>query len=145
MLEAALVTGRDRAPVDLELRSARFTIDGAEAIVQVSKGRFLKTDVRVLIGFSAADAEHVRVDVKEVKGLGKIPIDGFVDPVLEKALTMASARPGIEREADASRVLLVRPDELLASLGVPLTFSTPGDWHAQTSEGKFEARFRTRT
>jgi hypothetical protein len=144
MVEAALMLGKERAPVDLELRSTRFTSDGAEVIVQVSKGRFFKTDVRMVIAFSAEDAEHLRVEIKEVKALGKLPIDAFIDPVLEKALAMASARPGIDRSSEAGRVLLVRPDELLASVGVPLQFETPGAWQARTSEGALDARFRSR-
>jgi hypothetical protein len=145
MVEAALVMGRERAPVDLELRSTRFTVEGAEVIVQVSKGRFLRTDVRALVGLTAADAEHVRVEIREVKALGKLPIDAFVDPVLEKALTLASARPGIDRAPGDGRVLLVRPDQVLASLGVPLQFAESGQWHTRTEEGALEVRFRSRS
>src|SRR5262245_8601381 len=86
VVEVALAKGRDRAPVDVELRSTRFVAEGAEVVVQVSKGRFFKTDVRATVGVSAVAAEQVRVEIKEVKALGKLPIDAFVDPVLEKAL-----------------------------------------------------------
>ncbi|MEA2515987.1 MAG: hypothetical protein QOJ59_5476 [Thermomicrobiales bacterium] len=145
MVEVALVKGRDRAPVDVELRSTRFTLEGAEVIVQVSKGRFLKTDVRAVVGLIASGVPQVRVEIKEVKALGMLPIDGFVDPVLEKALGMAAVRPGVERAPGGGRALLVRPDELLASFGVPLQFATPGEWDARTVEGELELRFRTRT
>jgi hypothetical protein len=143
MIEAALVMGRERAPVDLELRSARFVPEGAEVVVQVSKGRFLKTDVRALLGITADDGEHLRVEVKEVKGLGMLPIDAFVDPVLDKALGIASARPGIDRATGEERVLVVWPGEVLASLGVPLQFATPGAWRAHTDDGTLEVWFRT--
>ncbi len=145
MVEVALVKGRDRAPVDLELRSTRFVGEGAEIVVQVSKGRFLKTDVRAVVGLIALGAPQVRVEIKEVKALGMLPIDAFVDPVLERALGMAAARPGVERAPGGGRALLVRPDELLGSFGVPLEFATPGEWDARTNEGTLELHFRTRT
>jgi hypothetical protein len=140
MVEVALAKGRDRAPVDVELRSTRFMDEGAEVVVQVSKGRFLKTDVRTLVGLAAADNGRVRVDIKEVKALGKLPIDSFVDPILDKALGMATRRPGIERAG--SRSLLVRPDEVLAGLGVPLTFAADGSWDIDSHVGGFALRFR---
>jgi hypothetical protein len=141
VVEVALAKGRDRAPVDVDLRSTRFVDEGAEVVVQVSKGRFLKTDVRTLVGLAAADDGRVRVDIKEVKALGKLPIDSFVDPILDKALGMATRRPGIERVA-GSRSLLVRPDEVLAGLGVPLTFASGGSWDVDSHLGGFELRFR---
>jgi hypothetical protein len=143
VVEVALAKGRDRAPVDVELRSTRFVAEGAEIVVQVSKGRFFKTDVRALLGLAAVAAEQVRVEIKEVKALGKLPIDAFVDPVLEKALGMAAARPGITRAPGGGRVLLIRPEEVLGSLGVPLQFATPGEWDARTGEGVLELRYRT--
>jgi hypothetical protein len=138
----ALEKGRDRAPVDLALRSTRFVGEGAEIVVEVSKGRFFKTDVRALIGLIAQRAPQVRVEIKEVKALGKLPIDAFVDPVLEKALGKATAFAGIERAPEGGRALLIRPDELLGSLGVPFQFATPGEWDAKTDEGVLELRFR---
>lgn len=140
----ALEKGRDKAPVDLELRSTRFAGEGAEIVVQVSKGRFFKTDVRAVIGLIALGAPQVRVEIKEVKALGKLPIDAFVDPVLEKALGRAAMFPGVERAPGGARALLIRPDELLGSLGVPLQFATPGEWEARTEEGVLELRFRGR-
>lgn len=143
-VEVGLVKGRDRAPVDLELRSTRFTGEGAEIVVQVSKGRFFKTDVRAVLGLGTVAAEQVRAEIKEVKALGKLPIDAFVDPVLEKALGMAASRPGIVRAPGGGRALLIRPEELLASFGLPLQFATPGEWDARTAEGMLELRFRAR-
>ena len=140
VVEVALAKGRDRAPVDVDLRSTRFVPEGAEVVVQVSKGRFLKTDVRTLVGLAAAGDGQVRIDIKEVKALGKLPIDSFVDPILDKALGMASGRPGIER-VPGGRSLLVRPDEVLAGLGVPLTFASPGTWDVDSHEGGFALRF----
>src|SRR5262245_59935277 len=140
----ALEMGRDRAPVDVELRSTRFVDEGAEIVVQVSKGRFFKTDVRTLIGLIAQGAPQVRVEIKEVKALGKLPIDAFVDPVLEKALGKATTFAGIERAPGGGRALLIRPDELLGSLGVPLQFATPGEWDARTEDGLMELQFRAR-
>jgi hypothetical protein len=144
IVDVALAKGRDRAPVDVELRSTHFTGEGAEIVVQVSKGRFFKTDVRAVIGLTAVAAEQVRAEIKEVKALGKLPIDAFVDPVLEKALGMAAARPGIVRAPGGGRALLIRPEELLASFGLPLEFATPGEWDARTDEGVLELRFRAR-
>ena len=144
IVEVALAKGRDRAPVDVELRSTRFTGEGAEIVVQVSKGRFFKTDVRAVIGLAAVAAEQVRAEIKEVKALGKLPIDAFVDPVLEKALAMATSRPGIERAPGGGRALLIRPEEVLGSFGLPLQFATPGEWDARTAEGMLELRFRAR-
>jgi len=141
VVEVALVKGRDRAPVDVELRSTRFVAEGAEVVVHVSKGRFLKTDVRTLVGLATADNGRVRVDIKEVKALGKLPIDSFVDPILDKALGMATRRPGIER-VPGVRSLLIRPDEVLAGLGVPLTFAADGTWDVESHAGGFELRFR---
>lgn len=143
-VEVALDKGRSRAPVDVELRSTRFVGEGAEIVVQVSKGRFFKTDVRAMLGLVAVAAEQVRVEIKEVKALGKLPIDAFVDPVLEKALGMAAARPGITRAPGGGRALLIQPEELLGSLGVPLQFATPGEWDARTGEGVLELRYRAR-
>jgi hypothetical protein len=79
-----------------------------------------------------------------VKALGKLPIDAFVDPVLEKALGKATAIAGVERAPGGERALLIRPDEVLESLGVPLQFATPGEWEARTEEGVLELWFRAR-
>jgi hypothetical protein len=118
--------------------------EGAEIVVEVSKGRFFKTDVRALIGLIALGAPQVRVEIKEIKALGKLPIDAFVDPVLEKALGKATMFAGIERAPGGGRALLIRPDELLGSLGVPLEFAAPGEWDAKTDDGVLELRFRGR-
>jgi hypothetical protein len=139
----ALEMGKDRAPVDVELRSTRFTPEGAEIIIQVSKGRFFKTDVRALVALTAVNANVVRADIKEVKSLGKLPIDGFMEPVLDKALGKATSLPGVTRSSEGKRLLLIDPQELLAKLGLPARLVQPGAWNVGTTDGQLEARFAT--
>jgi hypothetical protein len=139
----ALELGKDRAPVDVELRSTRFINEGAEIIIQVSKGRFFKTDVRALVALSAVNANVVRAEIKEVKGLGKLPIDGFLEPVLDKALGKAASLPGVTRSTDARRLLLIDPQQLLEKLGLPARLVQPGAWNVGTTDGQLEARYGT--
>lgn len=139
----ALEMGKDRAPVDVELRSTRFINEGAEIIIQVSKGRFFKTDVRALIGLTAVNADVVRAEIKEVKSLGKLPIDGFMEPVLDKAIGKAASLPGVTRSADGKRVLLIDPQQLLVKFGLPARLVQPGSWNVGTTEGQLEARYST--
>lgn len=142
LLEWAVALGRDRAPVDIAFRSARFIADGAEIVVEVSKGRFFKTDVRALVGMVADDAKELRVDIKEIKALGKLPIDAFVEPVVDKALAKASTRPGISRAPGSNRALLIDPAVALAALGLSLRFQPEGLWQARTTDGALSAHFR---
>jgi len=141
LAQVAIVQAKGRAPVDVELDSARFTDGGAEINAVVSRGRFMRADVRAVVGVSAQNAERITVEVQDVKALGMLPLDAFVTPVLEKAFAMASAKPGIARASGNARALLVDPAAVLAGMGVPMRFAAPGVWSIQVAPGGLEAEF----
>ncbi len=138
-----LTKSRDRVPVDVAFQSARFLDGGLEVTAQVSKGRFMKADVRAVVGIAAADAEQITVEVQDVKALGMLPLDAFVAPVLERAFALASSRPGIARSASNARALLIDPAEVLRALGVPLRFAAGGRWTVHPVTGALEVTFGT--
>ena len=55
-----------------------------------------------MIGITANDDEKVTVEIKEIKALGKLPIESIVGPILDKALDKATAYPGVEKERPRS-------------------------------------------
>lgn len=138
-----MTKARDRVPVDVALQSARFREGGLEITAQVSKGRFMKADVRAVIGIAAAGTEQIQVEVQDVKALGMLPLDAFVAPMLERAFAMASSRPGIARSASNARALLIDPAEMLRAFGVPLRFAAGGRWTVHPAAGALDLSFDT--
>lgn len=143
IVRVVLTKARDRIPVDVALQSAKFQDGGLEIMAQVSKGRFMKADVRAVIGIAAAGTEQITVEVQDVKALGMLPLDAFIAPVLERAFAMASSRPGIARSASNTRALLVDPAEILRAFGVPLRFAVGGTWTVHPATGAIEVEFVT--
>ncbi|MER3436402.1 MAG: hypothetical protein C4346_01540 [Chloroflexota bacterium] len=138
VVRAVLTKMRDRVPADIQVQAARFIEGGCEITAVVSKGRFMKADVRAVIGVAAQGAERVTVAVQDVKALGMLPLDAFVAPVLERALAMASARPGIARSATNARALEIDPAQVVKALGMPVRVAEGGVWIVRASSGELE-------
>jgi hypothetical protein len=94
-----------------------------------------------VIGITAHDDEMVTIEIKEIKALGKLPIESIVGPILDKGLDKATAFPGVERDGTRSRTLRVDPNVLLKSQGVPLRFAQPGGWTVTTAPDILTAVF----
>jgi hypothetical protein len=109
--------------------------------VNAGSGRFLRAKATAVIGIEAQDDERVLVEIKEIKALGKLPIESIVGPILDKALDKAAAFPGVEKDVSRSRSLRVDPNLLLKSQGVPLRFANPGGWTVTSGADKLTAVF----
>ncbi|MCA9860396.1 MAG: hypothetical protein KC438_11775, partial [Thermomicrobiales bacterium] len=95
---AVLAMGKDKMPMEVDLEGAKFVPGGAEVTVNAGSGRFLRAKATAVIGITAVDAEKVTVEIKEIKALGKLPIESIVGPILDKALDKATAYPGVEKD-----------------------------------------------
>jgi hypothetical protein len=138
---AVLALGKDKMPMEVDLEGARFVPGGAEVTVNAGSGRFLRAKATAVLGITATDEEMVTVEIKEIKALGKLPIESIVGPILDKGLTKATAYPGVERDVSRARTLRVDPNVLLKSQGVPLRFAQPGGWTVTTGADFLTAAF----
>jgi hypothetical protein len=125
---AVLGMGKSKMPMEVDLEGARFVPGGAEVTVNAGSGRFLRAKATAVIGITANDEDRVLVEIREIKALGKLPIESIVGPILDKALDKATAYPGVEKDSSKPRSLRVDPNALLKSQGVPLRFAHPGGW-----------------
>lgn len=138
---AVLELGKSKMPMEVELEGAKFVPGGAEVTVNAGTGRFLRAKATAVIGITAHDDDKVTVEIKEIKALGKLPIESIVGPILDKGLDKATAFPGVERDASRSRTLRIDPNVLLKSQGVPLRFAQPGGWTVTTAADLLTAVF----
>lgn len=138
---AVLGLGKSKMPMEVDLEGARFVPGGAEVTVNAGSGRFLRAKATAVIGITANDDEKVLVEIREIKALGKLPIESIVGPILDKALDKATAYPGVEKDTARSRSLRVDPNVLLKSQGVPLRFAQPGGWTVSSSPDLLTAAF----
>lgn len=138
---AVLELGKNKMPMEVDLEGARFVPGGAEVTVNAGSGRFLRAKATAVIGISATDDQQVTVEIKEIKALGKLPIESIVGPILDKGLDKATAYPGVEKDVTRSRTLRVDPNVLLKSQGVPLRFVQPGGWTVTTGPDVLTAVF----
>ncbi len=125
---AVLGMGKSKMPMEVDLEGAKFVPGGAEITVNAGSGRFLRAKATAVVGISANNDETVNVEIKEIKALGKLPIESIAGPILDKALDRAAAFPGVVKDPSKSRSLRVEPNVLLKSQGVPLRFAQPGGW-----------------
>jgi hypothetical protein len=138
---AVLGLGKSKMPMEVDLEGARFVPGGAEVTVNAGTGRFLRAKATAVIGIGANDDETVLVEIKEIKALGKLPIESIVGPILDKALDKATAYPGVEKDVSRPRSLRVDPNALLKSQGVPLRFAQPGGWTVNSGADNLTAVF----
>jgi len=141
---AVLELGKSKMPMEVELEGAKFVPGGAEVTVNAGTGRFLRAKATAVIGITPTDDDKVTVEVKEIKALGKLPIESIVGPILDKGLDKATAFPGVERDASRGRTLRVDPNVLLKSQGVPLRFAQPGAWTVTTKADLLTAVFEAK-
>jgi hypothetical protein len=140
-VQAVLTMARPKMPFEVEFESAVFVPGGAEITVQAGAGRFLRAKGTAVLGFSGDGADKIAVEVKEVRALGKLPIEGIVAPFIDKGLDRATTYPGIQRDSSRHRGLLIEPNVLLASQGVPLDFKSAGTWTTNYGSGWMETAF----
>jgi hypothetical protein len=143
-VQAVLELGKSKMPMEVDLEGARFVPGGAEVTVNAGSGRFLRAKATAVIGITATDDDKVTVEIKEIKALGKLPIESIVGPILDKGLDRATAYPGVEKDASRSRTLRVDPNVLLKSQGVPLRFAHPGGWTVTTGQDSLAAVFKAK-
>lgn len=141
---AVLELGKSKMPMEVELEGARFVPGGAEVTVNAGSGRFLRAKATAVLGITASDDEMVTVEIKEIKALGKLPIESIVGPILDKGLDKATAYPGVEKDGTRARTLRVDPNVLLKSQGVPLRFAQPGGWTVETGPDALTATFASK-
>jgi hypothetical protein len=140
-VQAVLELGKSKLPMEVDLEGAKFVPGGAEVTVNAGTGRFLRAKATAVIGITASDDDKVTVEIKEIKALGKLPIESIVGPILDKGLDKATAYPGVERDSLRARTLRVDPNVLLKSQGVPLRFAQPGGWTVTTAADLLTATF----
>jgi hypothetical protein len=127
-VKLVLEMAADKAPVEVEFQDAHFVDGGAEITVSAGVNRFLKASATAEVGISARGENRIAVDINNIQALGKLPVEGIIAPILEKALAKAAAMPGIERDPSNQRGLLINPNVLLQAKGIPLEFKEPGAW-----------------
>lgn len=140
-VESALKLAKGKVPVEVEFEHANFTDSGADVTVSAGINRFLKAKATAVLDISAENAKAVQVDIREIRTLGKISVEGMIGPVLDKALDKAAEKPGIDRNPNGERSLLIEPNALLAELGIPLEFAGSGIWTVVNAPGKLTVRF----
>jgi hypothetical protein len=143
-VQAVLELGKSKMPMEVDLEGAKFVPGGAEVTVNAGTGRFLRAKATAVIGITASDDDKVTVEIKEIKALGKLPIESIVGPILDKGLDKATAYPGVERDTMRARTLRVDPNVLLKSQGVPLRFAQPGGWTVTTTSDLLSAVFNSK-
>lgn len=147
--DAALTTGvkaillkvGDRAPGDVDFEEARFVPGGAEITVEAGMGRLLKAKVTAVVAITASGSEAISVKIDEIRALGKLPVEGFVSPIIEKGLEKATATAGVESDPNEERAILIYPNVLLKSQGIDLTFKEPGAWSVMYGPGFMDVSF----
>ncbi|CAN5691362.1 hypothetical protein BH23CHL5_BH23CHL5_21230 [soil metagenome] len=142
-IHTVLEMAKSRMSVEVEYEDSKFVPGGAEVTVSAGLNRFLRAKATAVIGISASKSQQVSVEIQEIRTLGKISIESFAGPMIEKALSKASAMPGIDRDTGRSRGLLIDPGELLRSNGVPVSLAYPGGWTVEPAAGILNARFET--
>ncbi|MCC6944410.1 MAG: hypothetical protein IT335_07520 [Thermomicrobiales bacterium] len=142
-VKAALEMAKGKVPVEVEFDHAQFTESGADVTVSAGINRFLKAKATAVLDITATNANAVRVDIREIRTLGKISVEGMIGPVLDKALDKAAEKPGIDRNPAANRSLLIEPNALLAELGIPLEFADGGGWTVTNATGQLTVRYTT--
>ena len=131
----------DKAPVEIEFEEAHFVEGGAEITVTAGVNRFLRAKATAVIGITAHNDDSIAVAVVDVKALGKLPVEGFVAPAIEKGLSKAAELPGITRDPNNAQGILIKPNVLLQSKGVPLEFKDPGSWSVVYGPRTMTAKF----
>lgn len=140
-VKAVLELVGDRAPIDVEFQKAHFVPGGAEITVEAGTGRLLRAKATAVVSISAHDSDVISVRIDEIRALGRLPVEGLVSPLIEKALGKASDMPGIELDPSAHRAILVSPNGVLKSQGIDLTFVEPGSWTVNYGQGWMGASF----
>jgi len=142
-VETVLSLSRSRLPVEVDFEDAEFIPGGAEVTITAGLNRFLKVKAIAVVGISAQRSDSISVEIREIRTLGKLSIEGMVSPMIEKALDKAALRSGITRDPGRKQGLLVNPDQLMASQGVPLEFAQPGGWTVECVSRELTARYET--
>lgn len=138
---AVLGMGKNKMPMEVDLENAKFVPGGAEVMVNAGTGRFLRAKATAVIGITAREDETVTVEIREIKAMGKLPIESIAGPVLDKALDKAAAFPGIVKDPTKARSLRIDPNILLKSQGIPLRFAQPGGWTVSAGADFLTATF----
>ena len=142
-VKAVLVMSKSKLPVEVEFEDGQFVPGGAEITVSAGLNRFLKAKATAVLGITANASEMVSVEIKEIRTLGKIPIESMVGPMIDKGLDKAAQMTGIGRNPARKQGLLINPDELLKSQGIPLEFAHPGAWTVETASRQMVAKYET--
>lgn len=140
-VRTALSMSKGKLPVDVEFEEAHFNGQGAEVTVSAGLNRFLRARATAVLAISATNDRVVRVDIREIRTLGKISVESMIGPVLDRALDKAAEKPGIDRNPAAERSLLIEPNALLAEIGIPLEFSAGGRWTVVNTTGLLTVKF----
>ena len=142
-VKAVLAMSKSRMPVEVEFEDAEFVPGGAEITVTAGLNRFLKAKATAVVGITAHRSDTVSVEIREIRTFGKIPIEGMVGPMIEKGLDKATQMLGIGRDPARKQGLLINPDELLKSQGIPLEFAHPGGWTVESGTRHLSARYES--
>jgi hypothetical protein len=125
-----------RAPVELELASARLVESGAEVLIRVKRS-ILKAELRIRLSFTTPDAVTIRIKAVELDAPAWVPAQFVID----HGMTLACSRPGLARVVDDPRAIDIDPAAVLAARGLPLTLAKPGGWTIDPTAESLKIRY----
>lgn len=133
IVQQAVWFAAERAPVQVDLASARLVDGGAEIVIHVKRS-ILKAQLRIRLGFTIPDTATIRVRAVEVDAPAWVPAQFVID----HGLTLAVARPGFSRVADDPRAIDLNPAVMLSARGLPLALGQPGAWEIDSAAGSLK-------
>jgi len=130
-LEKMVQVGLDKLagqlPLEITHESSQFVGNGAEVTVKVKKG-FFSTSATVCLEVAGAGPNRILARVAAIRILGTLPVEGLLSPLVEMALDRAVQSPGIVRHPTDPRAVLLDPNRVLQTHGVPLQFADSAVW-----------------
>lgn len=123
IVEQGVIKAAGRAPVDIELASARLVDGGAEIVTRVKRS-ILKAELKVSLTFLAHDPRTIRIRIANIDAPAWVPTQFVID----QGMNMAANRPGFSRVSGDDRAVDVNPAEILLSRGIPMKLAEPGMW-----------------
>jgi hypothetical protein len=140
-IRAILSIAAERLPVEMTFESAVFMPTGADVTVTAGPNRYLRAKAKADIGIAAETSDQIVVSIRDIRAMGRLPIESFTAPLIDKALAKASRFAGVTRVPGETNALAIEPNVLLAAYGVPARFDPAGQWTVRTDAGALTARF----
>lgn len=142
MVKIGLNAGASKFPVDVTYEGSQFVANGAEVTLKAGSG-FLKASATICLEVAGAGPNRIMIKVAEIRALGMLPVESFLNPVMEKGIDRACEKPGITRHPVQPRTVVVDPNVLLQTQGVQLQFADGGQWNVNGQPGSLTMTFKS--